>query len=231
MNIKKFGFTLTEVFLPCRKTKRSFGFTLAEVLITLGIIGVVVALVLPFVITNYQKQVVETKVRKFNSILNQAVKMSMVENGDPDTWVVRNKTYSYKENVDFLNTHIFPYIRYKNYSRCTVVPEGVCTTLHDGSMFSFRVDAGGGDIAYFLDGKRNINPRNKFQFQFTKNNGVFMGINSTHFIEPYIYAWNGTVQGLKNGNKYACTKNCGDCAYCTKLIQLNGWRIPKDYPW
>ena len=37
--------------------KTKFGFTLAEVLITLGIIGVVAALTLPSLVTNYQKQV------------------------------------------------------------------------------------------------------------------------------------------------------------------------------
>ena len=37
--------------------KTKFGFTLAEVLITLGIIGVVAALTLPSLVTNYQKQI------------------------------------------------------------------------------------------------------------------------------------------------------------------------------
>lgn len=35
----------------------------------------------------------------------------------------------------------------------------------------------------------------------------------------------------KNGNTWACKKDCTNCGYCTKWIQLNGWKIPKDYPW
>lgn len=44
------------------KSKRAF--TLAEVLITLGIIGVVAALTLPSVITNYQKKQTVEQLKK-----------------------------------------------------------------------------------------------------------------------------------------------------------------------
>ena len=40
------------------------GFTLAEVLITLGIIGVVAALTLPSLITNYQKKQIVAQLKK-----------------------------------------------------------------------------------------------------------------------------------------------------------------------
>ena len=51
--------------------KTKFGFTLAEVLITLGIIGVVAALTLPSLVTNYQKQVTVNKLKKFYNGLEQ----------------------------------------------------------------------------------------------------------------------------------------------------------------
>jgi prepilin-type N-terminal cleavage/methylation domain-containing protein len=43
------------------------GFTLAEVLITLGIIGVVAAIVMPSVMTNYTYKTVGVKLSKFVS--------------------------------------------------------------------------------------------------------------------------------------------------------------------
>ena len=78
-------------------------FTLAEVLITLGIIGVVAAITIPSLVTNYQKHVVETKLAKFNSTMNQAMRLSMVDNGDPDGWLERNHNYSYPETVEFID--------------------------------------------------------------------------------------------------------------------------------
>ena len=56
--------------------KKYRGFTLAEVLITLGIIGVVAALTLPALIQKNNNKVVETRLMKFYSAINQAVKMA-----------------------------------------------------------------------------------------------------------------------------------------------------------
>ena len=77
------GFTLAEVFSPCRKAKLSFGFTLAEVLITLGIIGIVAALVIPNAVSNYRKHIVETKLKQTYSILANAVSAAETEIGMP----------------------------------------------------------------------------------------------------------------------------------------------------
>lgn len=43
-------------------------------------------------------------------------------------------------------------------------------------------------------------------------------------LEPTKYNWNGDVNSLYNN----CQQGSG--AYCTALIQYNGWKIPKDYP-
>ncbi|MBR1753527.1 type II secretion system protein, partial [bacterium] len=65
---------------------RKFAFTLAEVLITLGIIGVVAALAIPTLISNNNKRIVETRLAKFYSNMNQAVELSEVENGSKEKW-------------------------------------------------------------------------------------------------------------------------------------------------
>ena len=58
------------------------GFTLAEVLITIGIIGVVAALTLPVLIANYRKNVVVERLKKFYTVMNQAVLQATEEYGD-----------------------------------------------------------------------------------------------------------------------------------------------------
>ena len=56
-------------------------FTLAEVLITLGIIGIVSAATIPIMLTNFKKRETVAKVKAAYSILSQAVKLSVEENG------------------------------------------------------------------------------------------------------------------------------------------------------
>lgn len=58
-----------------------FGFTLAEVLITLGVIGILVALTLPILIGNYQKKQFQAGLNKEYSVLLQALDMYKENNG------------------------------------------------------------------------------------------------------------------------------------------------------
>ncbi len=57
-------------------------FTLAEVLITLAIIGVVAAIAIPSVISNYQQSEYKTGLKKAVSVLNQAITMNMALDGE-----------------------------------------------------------------------------------------------------------------------------------------------------
>ena len=59
-------------------------FTLAEVLITLGIIGVVAAMTMPALVVNYQKKSLATQTQKFYSMMSQAVKQYMADEGVDD---------------------------------------------------------------------------------------------------------------------------------------------------
>ena len=58
------------------------GFTLAEVLITLAIIGIVAALTIPSVISNYQQQEFKTGLKKAVSVLNEAIQTNIAQDGE-----------------------------------------------------------------------------------------------------------------------------------------------------
>lgn len=62
------------------------GFTLAEVLITLGIIGVVAALTIPTLIGNSQEKETVARLKKFNSVMNQAIVRAVLDNGEIESW-------------------------------------------------------------------------------------------------------------------------------------------------
>ncbi|MFQ8626689.1 MAG: prepilin-type N-terminal cleavage/methylation domain-containing protein [Candidatus Gastranaerophilaceae bacterium] len=66
--------------------KRIYAFTLAEVLITLGIIGIVAALTMPALIADYKKKEDAAKLKKAYTIINQAFKLSEVDNGPSEHW-------------------------------------------------------------------------------------------------------------------------------------------------
>ena len=228
--------------------KQKRGFTLAEVLITLGIIGVVAAMTIPTLMSTFAKQRTETQLKAFYSRINQTIKMSIAANGDPDGWV-EEKAYSYNEQVDFLKQYIFPYMKNLGYKECTMGQIGVCIYLMDGGAMWFSVDRNGGDIDYYVnkkdtdlkyqDRKTVVNLQRKvFSFQLAKATGKALGDGkidstrtSTDFITPYTFMWDGTEEGLTKNGTWACVKGCTNCGYCTKMIQLNGWKIPKNYPW
>lgn len=61
---------------------------MAEVLITLGVIGIVAAMTLPTVITKYRKQVTVTSLKKFYTVMAQAIEQSSLDNGSPEYWSI-----------------------------------------------------------------------------------------------------------------------------------------------
>ena len=72
--------------LTSSKRKVQVGFTLAEVLITLGIIGVVAAMTIPTLMTNYQKKSTATQLKKTYATISNAVRLSEEENGELSGW-------------------------------------------------------------------------------------------------------------------------------------------------
>ena len=218
---------------------RKFGFTLAEVLITLGIIGVVAALTIPTLVTNYQKETTAKKVKKFYSMINNALQFSIAENGDVASWMGTPKNLTYEENLDFMKKYFLPYIKYMKYDNC--YENAVCVYTVPNSMFFFRYDMNGGDFTYFVNGKiEDRRRRNVFAFQFNKNNGfynteaVIKRRNIKTIIEPYVYSWDGTYETLKGTTERGCNnpaKKHDIGSYCTKLLQMNDWKITDDFPW
>ena len=91
-----------------KKVKAAF--TLAEVLITLGIIGVVAAMTIPTLISNYKERVTITKVKQTFSYLTQAYTYSVLENGTPETWKLGTGMYDSNAHVAMAN-YFKPYFK------------------------------------------------------------------------------------------------------------------------
>lgn len=206
------------------------GFTLAEVLITLGIIGVVAALTLPTLIQNYKKNVLSTRISKFASTFQQAVRMAEAEHGETSQWEKLRSVNSGEECFEHYNKYIGKYLKTVAHK---ILPDGVAFSLSDGSGFFYYYD-----LKYCVDFKKCLEVIDK-----SEANGTFAAKNGTYvdgkniFLfgfdgKPYAYEWDNTIDGLINGTQERPTYGCAKehHFYCAKLLEVNGWKVPNNYP-
>lgn len=218
-------------------------FTLAEVLITLGIIGVVVALTMPTLITKYQKRQTVAQLKSAYSILSNAVLLSINKNGPTSEWFYNNSpenASSWGNNAkNFYFTYLDEFLQVGEYCgiKHTEPRKGACKEIYaqgdtiaysvilkNGVGLTIRGDSRteGMEIQLDINGAKNPNRcgRDGFIFEINTNEGLTPKKNDLYGMEP-------CTRTLKNPNGYANWAGWG-CAY---VIMQNGWEIPKDYPW
>ncbi len=245
-------------FLMCvpekynRVTSVRCAFTLAEVLITLGIIGIVAAMTLPALIQSNANRVVETRLAKFYSSINQAVMMAEVTYGDKKEWYQDKQKIVYDEEGNLVKGASEVEIWWNRY----IAPNMRTVQVKydkDGKPIFFFADGSGlmalqtdymRDWIFFTgDPDRCVKKYGSLSNAYGKCAFVFLyyplSTTNTDFIyhkgrgfEPYKFAWDGKSESLYSGvDKYSYTGcNIKASYYCAALIQSNGWKIPKDYP-
>ena len=206
-------------------------FTLAEVLITLGVIGVVAALTMPSLIAKYDKLRTVTKLKKFYSVMNQAVNKSIVQNGEVADWDMPAETYP--STLEFYDKYLAEHLIITKKEQCNT--NNLCVYFSDGTYMRLR-GRSYGLAAYFYLKKPSV------EVEMTSRNGFPFVINRTANAslkdqwEPYTPSsgWDGQRESLFSGgfacqgNNHVNTNINGNCA---KIIQLDGWEIKDDYPW
>ena len=207
-------------------------FTLAEVLITLGVIGVVAVLTIPTLIQNYRKSVVETKLKRFYTNINQAITLAEVELGDKTLWRPTDTN-------DFWENYLSKYLKYLKVEddahrfKAVYFADGSVVLI---DLYKDSVSVNGGHFIFYPNAKYYTKFNNKdfgmtcFPFAFWPNepNSHFK-YHKNKGVEPYKAWWNGTPKSLYTDGTYGCSTT-GRRFFCTALIQLNGWKIPEDYP-
>ena len=211
-------------------SRKKFAFTLAEVLITLGIIGVVAALTMPILINNHQKQTFVTRGKWFYSFMSQALQRAEVDNGAMSNWTVDGNNADTDVSMQFFNNYIKNYIKYSDIKPCPSTITGDdhynnhCIYLANGSVFWIRSMGEGKavDLGFYADYNKGDTSDNYLLFMI--RNGKF---------STYSENWDGTRNGLFNSSRgFGCNGDGNSIlAYCAKLIEYDGWKISKDYPW
>lgn len=220
-------------------------FTLAEVLITLGIIGVVAALTIPSLIQNHRKQVVENRLAKFYSVVNQAVKMSEAENGSIINWdnliYIFNGDYHINtttNGLEWYNKYLAKYINSVKVEETNTVENSIAVYFSDGSVVLISASSwifyphakDFKTISYeagFIN--RDIEQCGKLWFTFAFRDSLC----PEKGLIPYgLCTANITEDTIKNHPALGCKKSSvtNERAYCTLMIARNGWKIPNDYP-
>ena len=206
---------------------RKIAFTLAEVLITLGIIGVVAAMTMPSLMQNYKRQQATARIKKFVSVINQALISAENDLGPREDWVKGEEDNS-DSAYDFLNTYIKPYIKSADIEKRTLLGMNMATLRFvDGSQMSIKIGACY-DIYYDINGEKGPNEKGRdiFVFILCKNGGCNSNSNQVRgmYCQP-------------NGEPFPTHEqlidNCKDRnrgSYCTILLEQNGYEFPKDYP-
>ena len=238
----KLAFTLAEgaTHVALWNNQRKTAFTLAEVLITLGIIGVVAALTMPALIQNYTNNVAETRLKKFYSIMNQAILQEV------ESWSYFNSDTRDDEgnlinqadkNDESFQKYLAPYLKitHKKESKDADGNKIILYYLADGSAFYFAQHENR-DISFIPKNPEKCIEKEKsagscrFAFEF------YPISESTDWkylykkgMEPALYKWDGDENTLYTDGTRGCNAP-GNGGYCTAIIQRNSWKVPKNYP-
>ena len=231
-------------------------FTMAEVLITLGIIGIVMAMTLPSIIGKYQKKVTVERLKKVYTVISQAVALSVKDHEEVEYWDFELSAQ------DFMDTYLSPYFQKvaseekttdTRYSKTYALPDG---TTFKGWMFKNPSPAEHDYTTFYqiivdINGEQKPNQlgRDTFIFYlFPIKNSVFNGglgniAKNVPRAGLYPDGYGYDRETLKNGGWRGCNKDKDDedpngyqglstaGAFCTALIMMDGWEIADDYKW
>ena len=225
-----------------KKNKQLNAFTLAEVLITLGIIGIVAALTLPTVMSNYKKKVVVTKMKKFYTTMNQAVKLSSVENGDEDYWSIEGENLNLNPDatMDWYNKYL---AKHFNGAETEKINDGIVVRLSDGSGFAIynpSTTTFSAHVIYYVDYKPFkkwlISTGNAIYSRWLDGKNTFLFIIDNNQFRTYFELADYADTEKSRSTLFHSANGTYGCAderfrfYCAALIEYDGWEIKDDYP-
>ena len=184
---------------------------------------------MPSLMQHYKRQQATARIKKFVSVINQALISAENDLGAREDWVIGEMSNS-DSAYNFLNTYIKPYIKSADIEKRTLFGMNMATLRFvDGSQMSIKIGACY-DIWYDINGEKGPNEKGKdiFVFILCKNGGCNFNSNQVRgfYCAPTGYHFPTHGQLIDNCKNYRT--NGGQ--YCTILLEQNGYEFPKDYP-
>ena len=224
-------------------------------MITLTIIGVIAAITIPNLMQSWRKHERITQIKTAYSIIQNATKMSITENGPADSWDYSNSNI-YNKDRNFATRYIFPFLKTRricNYNETTAeksILPGCFINSHgfyylDGSYASYvissavlsngmhlgiRPDIGNGRMIFIVDvnGKKGPTKAGDDVYFF------YMNI-STGQVRTYLNTGiSNNLNAIMTSTLYepcnAKLSNHSGGLSCARAIELNHWEFPDNYP-
>ena len=224
-----------------KNNKRKKAFTLAEVLITLSIIGVIAAMTIPTLVLNYQRNITETRIKAFYSNMTQAVGQWLAEEHMERKDVTFQNIKTSDEFITWWNNSIGKHLNTSNIEIVNAYHSHptIRITMPDGSAANTYINNSGTDgaaMSFFWCAERRfcseefenaVDGRRAFLFTWEPWNGRPENIGG-RFVTAYkdYHTWS-RAQLLQD-----CGGSIANGRYgCTRLIEVDGWKIKSDYPW
>ena len=208
------------------------GFTLAEVLITLVIVGVVAGMTIPTVIQNVHKKQVGVKLKKFYSVMSQALMRYYIDEGlDANSFEINEDAIRNGEkSLEWFNNTLGKYITTLDRKHFGAGEIRYQIAFNDGSGFNSYIYSQRG--VYFMYCTNYSKCGNQTEIYDGRNSFLF-GISNGVFI-PFGGTTNNRTTALNYCKNPSSSPNGGNANrrhHCARLIMLDGWEIKDDYPW
>lgn len=214
---------------------KKLAFTLAEVLITLGIIGVVAAITLPTMITKSKKRVIETQLKEYYSMMNQAFKLAENDYGDMGGWDYPKQLNQVGGTGDYewFQTYLQPYLKSStvktSFHLWCVWYDGFAIEFINGTAASCGMIEGWASNDFLCMFYPKAEKMREVQDNSTQSQKLVPG--KDYFIFKINLDDNKGFQPYDSDDCYATTGTKSlPSRGCTKLIQKNNWTIPSIYP-
>ena len=230
---KKAGATHVDMSANIRRA----AFTLAEVLITLAIIGVVAAMTIPTLISNYTEKATISKLKKayatIANVYKNVYKLSMIDNGTAAVMGTTNNANA----EEYVTKYFLPYFSgaktCKTYSECGY-SSNTPYLAEAGNAWTFQVAdtsrripimAGDGMFYWFALAQGADNEGNPLPTKV-----VYVDVNGAQ--KPNrLCADMFVFTRTENGIVPYINEDDPDDPSCVLDIIENGWKIPDDYPY
>lgn len=217
------------------KTQKAF--TLAEVLVTLVIIGIVSVLTVPALVQEYKKKEASTRLKKFNSMMQQAIQLSEIENGPVYSWeregnlkddeLEPDNAANAVEAKRYFEKYLKPYLKIDKIETNGKADNEIEIFFLDGSTAILH-NGGCLDVNYDVNGIKlpNINGKDRYNFALcdTKSEALaYLGAEKVY--------WGALRQGFYHSREEMLQACIDSPIYCLPLLKYDNWEFKKDYPY